>query len=245
VNTRGQNGPSRGLPPWLRDRFTLTLLVANLVTICAAMVEHWRILDVMLVYWGQSVMIGFFNVIRILELKALSPAGGRGPTREATTLGMRLFTVFMALFFACHYGGFHAVYLAFLVGFMSESKAGPSRVDLVPTLVCLAVFLAQQWSLFRHRLECEPKERSSFARIFFFPYARILPMHLTILLGASFLAMGRNAGHDGRVKSACLLLFFLGLKTVADSIMHLMEHRGRRQPRAAGHPPPAKPAPSS
>ena len=47
----------------------------------------------------------------------------------------------------------------------------------------------------------------------FFPYLRILPMHLTIIVGGAIGSAGTGA-----------LLFFLVLKTIADVIMHRIEH---------------------
>ena len=46
----------------------------------------------------------------------------------------------------------------------------------------------------------------------FFPYIRIIPMHVFIVLGAFF------AGPSGG------LVFFLVLKTLADEAMHAIEH---------------------
>ena len=51
----------------------------------------------------------------------------------------------------------------------------------------------------------------------FFQYARVIPMHLTIILGSRF-AKG----------SLTELLIFLVLKTVADLIMHMVEHADAR-----------------
>jgi hypothetical protein len=52
----------------------------------------------------------------------------------------------------------------------------------------------------------------------FFPYARILPMHLTILIGAYL-----------EKHSTGTVILFLGLKTFADLTMHLMEHTHKRE----------------
>ena len=49
-----------------------------------------------------------------------------------------------------------------------------------------------------------------------FPYARIIPMHLTILLGSYFVG-----GAEGT------LIIFLALKTLADVLMHMIEHGDR------------------
>ena len=50
----------------------------------------------------------------------------------------------------------------------------------------------------------------------FYPYARILPMHL-LIVGGFFLA-------DGGAQTAAVVLFLI-LKTGADTVMHYIEHR--------------------
>ena len=47
----------------------------------------------------------------------------------------------------------------------------------------------------------------------FFPYARVVPLHLTIIIGAML------------ESSTPTLLLFLGLKAGADLSMHAVEHR--------------------
>jgi hypothetical protein len=54
--------------------------------------------------------------------------------------------------------------------------------------------------------------------LMFFPYARVVPMHLLIVLAASL-------GSE----SVTALLIFLLLKTGADVIMHMVEHADARQ----------------
>ena len=54
------------------DRSVVPLLLSNFLTIAWALFEEWRILDVMLVYWIQSVVIGYFNYHRIMDLKEFS-----------------------------------------------------------------------------------------------------------------------------------------------------------------------------
>jgi len=48
------------------------------------------------------------------------------------------------------------------------------------------------------------------------PYARIIPMHLTLVFGGLFIA------------SKFWLVFFLLLKTLTDLIAHVAEHARRR-----------------
>jgi len=51
----------------------------------------------------------------------------------------------------------------------------------------------------------------------FFPYIRIVPMHLTIIFAG-------NAIEQGSTITGLMVLFLL-LKTAADAIMHWIEHR--------------------
>ena len=52
-------------------------------------------------------------------------------------------------------------------------------------------------------------------RLFVFPYARIVPMHLSIIFGNLL-----------EVQSTGEVVMFLGIKTLADVIMHMKERGG-------------------
>ncbi|MBU0672534.1 MAG: hypothetical protein KJ732_05860 [Candidatus Margulisbacteria bacterium] len=177
------------------DTSFLALLLTNLMVIALALHERWDPLEAMWVYWCQSVIIGFFNVLRILLLK-----------EEGLQPGAK---VVAAWFFCLHYGGFHAGYLVFL---LSDT---PSAVISVPAIALSAlIFLANHcYSFYHYRRQTEPKH--DLARLLFFPYARILPMHLTIIFGGFFVGL--------TAVSATLILFML-LKTAADLAMHVVEH---------------------
>ena len=59
----------------------------------------------------------------------------------------------------------------------------------------------------------------------FFPYARIIPMHLTIIFGCMFIEnVSENINNDFLAKTP--LLLFMVLKTCADAAMHIMERKG-------------------
>jgi hypothetical protein len=89
------------------------LLLSNLVTIFVAKKENWNLLAIIWIYWFQSVTIGFFNFIRILQLKEFSTKGVEinnqpvKPTEETKIL--------IAFFFLLHYGFFHFICLFLLL----------------------------------------------------------------------------------------------------------------------------------
>lgn len=91
---------------------TLVLLLSNLVTIVLAVYQQWDVYVLMWIYWGQSVIIGYFNVRRIMDLKKFSTTGFKINNRSVkpTPETQRK----TAVFFALHYGFFHFGYLVFL-----------------------------------------------------------------------------------------------------------------------------------
>ncbi len=54
------------------DRSVVPLLLSDPLTMVWALLEGWQILDVMLVYWDQSVVIGYYNSHGMMNLKDFS-----------------------------------------------------------------------------------------------------------------------------------------------------------------------------
>lgn len=214
---------SRILRSILTDRSAWTLLAANAVTLVVALVGRWDIRPLLWVYWGQSVIIGAFNFIRMITLTHFTTEGLTSNDQPVpATSGGKYST---AVFFAFHYGFFHLVYLVFLA---AEFRPTGGRGTWSSIALCLAAFLLNHLFSFRQNQAEDQRRVLNLGTLLFFPYARILPMHLTIILGAA-LTRWLNP-----------LLIFLPLKTLADLIMHATEHAGFRKLSDAGGaaPPP-------
>lgn len=189
------------------DKSVVVLLLSNLFTIMVAVFQQWDVYFLMWIYWGQSVVIGYFNVHRILDLKKFSTAGFRINNRsvEPTPETQRQ----TAVFFAIHYGFFHLGYLVFLtIGTGTEGG-----FPVVSVVLCIGVFYLNHWFSYRYNREQEQDRVPNIGSIMFFPYIRIIPMHLTFVAGMA--AFGRSTG---------ALIAFLLLKTAADVAMHVIEH---------------------
>lgn len=190
-----------------QDNSVVTLIGANLIAIVLAVIEGWDLHELMLIYWAQSVIIGYFSVRRMLALVEFSTDGMTQNGRVLTAT--RATQKSIAGFFTLHYGFFHLVYLVFIL--MDERNA--FQGDWLYLLLCVAVFfLNHRYSFIEHR-ERDASRKPNIGNIMFFPYARIIPMHLTIIAGGAF--SGASTG---------VLILFLSLKTVADVIMHKVEH---------------------
>lgn len=228
-------------PPGSPDRALKAIVAANAATLVLALWQQWSLLQLMWPYWMQSVIIGWYARQRILKLREFSTEGLRinkravAPTPETQRQ--------VASFFALHFGFFHVVYLAFLLMFSTSADSagfvtvnheggGTSEVYMghLHPLDYLAFGLLSLGFWGSHRASHREHVRADLSgcpnlgTLMFLPYARVVPMHLTIILGV---VMG----------DAAVWLFAL-LKTGADVIMHKVEHRllggGRRPGRDSG-----------
>ena len=80
-------------------------------------------------------------------------------------------------------------------------------------MVCAVIFALNHWYSYKENRERDANRKPNIGTIMLFPYARIVPMHLTIIAGGSM-----------NSSSTLMLLMFLGLKTAADVVMHMIEH---------------------
>jgi hypothetical protein len=192
------------------DKSALFLILSNLVTLVIAILEQWQLSEVIWIYWGQNIIIGFYNWKRIRSLKQFSTEGFKinkkpvAPTKATQR--------FVAIFFMLHYGFFHMVYLMFLL----IDGADISECTSISFILCLILFVVNHRFSFLHNLEKDIEKKPNIGTIMFFPYARIIPMHLIILIGGFFAN-----------QAVASLVFFLLLKTIADLVMHLIEHADR------------------
>jgi len=191
---------------WLRfDLSSLVLIGSNLLVVALAVRERWSLRDVMWIYWGQSVIVGVSNFLRILALKQFSTKGVRLNDRPVDPTPAT--KVEAAVFFLGHYGFFHAIYA---VALLSELGLPLKQLSLVG--LCLATFGANHAFSLVYNWRRDRTRRPNIGTVMMFPYARIIPMHLTIVFGVLM------------VKSVAATAFFLLLKTLADLIMHAVEH---------------------
>lgn len=186
------------------DPSLFTLLLANAVTIWLAVTQQWDLGTIIIIYWLQSVIIGIFNVKRIKSLAHfnISNIEINGKTATDPAQVKQIFS----LFFVMHYGIFHFTYLIFILIFYVSKET-----DFGAIILTSIIFLINHFISHRYNLESDQKELRHIARVMFQPYARILPMHLIIVLG-TFLS-----GSIG-------IVFFMTLKTFADLISHMVEH---------------------
>jgi cation transport ATPase len=198
------------------DSSLLVLFASNILSIIMAVVQNWDMSEILWVYWGQSVIIGVVNFFRIWQLKEFSTdnfkMNGRRP--KATTSTKRQ----SAIFFLFHYGFFHFVYAIFL---WTESPLNAfTHFELFTLMALVFGFIGCHGYSYRHNLQADFKHKKpNIGTLMFYPYCRIIPMHIIIIVGPMIAS-----------QSALLILFFMGMKTLADAAMHMIEHHMFRKP---------------
>jgi hypothetical protein len=160
------------------------------------------------IFFLQSVIIGLFNFLEMLTVKNPDEKSmsHKGEPVTNSTIGC------MAFFFLIHFGGFHFVYLIFLIVQFLKN------VDVSFVFITASIFLAESTLRFIRSRANPSTEKVHVGKLFITPYLRIIPMHLMILL-PSFLNISAS-------------VLFLILKTVADAGMYLLSDNSYKTPQS-------------
>lgn len=189
------------------------LIISNLITIIWSLIAGWSAGMVMWSYWSHSVSIGILWLFKILCLKDFSTKGVEIPIGRvlAPTTSAK---IECALVFLIHYGFAHFAYAKGLqILFPAINRAA-----VLP--IAILFFLCQCFSFFYNR-KWESKKKTNIGNMMIFPYIRVIPMHLSFIIGGYVVYL-----IGGTFSSRIVLVIFMMLKTFADVFMHNVEHRG-------------------
>jgi len=199
---------------WLRPS-VVALLLANLVPVFGVVLFHWEVFPLMFLFWGENVIVGGFNVLKMLLADPESPVEWIGKA-------------FAIPFFCVHYGMFtfiHGIFVIALFGGGLRHGAGfpgpatfwriMQEYHLGWALLGLAV--SRGISFGTNYLGSAEYKRASLQQLMQQPYGRVVVLHLTILFGG-FLMMALHSPVWG-------LLLLVGLKIMLDLRGHFAERR--------------------
>lgn len=182
----------------------LALILVNALPIVGVLFLDWTIVEVIVLYWSESAVIGIFNLFKMWLIDPWA-------------------SLIAAPFFTFHYGGFMASHLLLVYifvlpqgGLATEFWGGGYVVSFF-TLSFLALFVSHGLSFFQNfigRIEFVDRDiREQMGE----PYSRILIMQCSLLLGGVI---------AGAFDSALpILLLLILLKAVTDLRAHLLEHK--------------------
>ena len=195
------------------------LILVNLVPLAGVLWFGWRMFDVLMLFWMESVVIGAINLLRMAV--RLFGAG-------------ELKGVVLIPFFTVHYFGFCAVHGLILVLVFSTPDTGLSPAQVLgasgffeiirqllsePTLRwgLIAIAASHLFSFLANFLWAGEWRRTSIDTLMGAPYVRIMLMHVVLVIGAAiFMAIGQPI---------YALALLVALKILADASAHLRERR--------------------
>ena len=184
------------------------LVAANLVPLAGVFFFDWQVADIMLLFWFESAIVGFYNVLKMFRIA--------GPA-----------AIFTSIFFLAHFGGFMSVHLLFIFGLFIEEAGRSASLAEVATIfktlwpAILALFVSHGFSYRQNFLGRQEYRHLTIGEQMGKPYARIVVMHLTIIFGG-FMVMAL----DSRLLALSLLV---GLKIIVDVTAHNKSHAAIRK----------------
>lgn len=206
----------------------ISLLAANLVPLVGVLLFGWDAVAIVLLYWAENVVLGFYNILKMAFLKLYAEVSG-------------LELLFSIPFFCLHYVAFCAVHGWLLVVLFysgdpvmhfapAEKWTGPIAglqmlVDVVTRLwqdhppglwlSIMCLFLSHGISFVKNYLGGGEYRYFNVPKLMIQPYKRILILHVSIVAAAAAVVkMG---------SPLFLLCVLVLLKTVMDMILHVRE----------------------
>lgn len=184
------------------------LVLANLLPLGMVAAGTWDVVEVVFFYWSENLVIGFYNLLRLVTVPHV-PFRGK---------------LFLGLFFTTHYGGFcfiHMLFLAEVFGFPGVQPGPPLpgggfsgfSWPLLPLLV------SHGYSFVAHYVAGGERLNANEGVLMFRPYGRIFVMHIWLGLGG-FLIKDMN-------EPMASLLVLVVLKTAIDAGTHAYLHQSR------------------
>jgi hypothetical protein len=170
------------------------LIATNVIVIYLAVVQKWSVLDVFLVYWIQSMIIGLFYFVKLWYFKS------------------------NAFFFITFYGFFHFIYLVAIlaisrdqtretsVSFYQNSSA---YIDFPKLILPTIAFFCNHLVSFITNFKKDVLHPQHNFKLSSYPMTRIFPMHIALTIGVSL---------------GFPTIVFLIIRAVIDYALHVLAH---------------------
>ncbi len=211
------------------------LVIANLFVAFQALRHEWGYYETLLIYWSEVVILGGYNVVRMLVVGVFGAAPLGSWAARWIDLGSGLnrffFTVIGVGFFAFKFGAFAlaiGLFVLLLPAMLrldggagtsiprALSAAGPGLL-----LAIGALCLSHGVSFVRNFLAGREYDRLNIASLVFWPYARMSLVGVVLLAGIAAASLLPALAPETAFAVVMVLL-----KLLADVASHTFEHRG-------------------
>jgi len=198
-----------------RQPSVIALVLANLVPVFGVVVLHWEVFPLMFLFWSENVVVGAFNVLKML-------------TNQPGSVVMWIGKLFFIPFFCVHYGMFTFVHGIFVVGMFGnhfgQAHGFPNATTFWGVVgeyklgwAILGLAVSHGVSFVTNYIGKGEYQRVGLSQLMSQPYGRIMVMHFAILFGG-FLVMALHSPTPA-------LLLLVALKTAFDLGSHVGERK--------------------
>jgi len=190
---------------WWRHPSGIALAATNLLPVAGVWYAGWDIFSVMLLYWAETVIIGFYNVLKMF--KAALP-------------GDILSKLFRIPLFIVHFGAYcvlHGILVFIVFGGNPDVAVVVNRYDL--WLASAVFFASHGFSFMENFIGGNEYRRCEVSRQERAPYPRILVTNV-VIFACAFTIFGLQG-------PAVSLIVLVSLKLLMDAVAHWREHARR------------------
>ncbi len=196
-------------PSELSKSSAFLLILINIIPLIGALLFSWETAEILLIYWSESAVIGFYTILKIIFAKF----------REDKPVSK----LFLVLFLAFHFGMFMLGHLFFLLMvvipesyYMPLFSGDGLEAGLQEFLgtsgnwlfTVLLLFISHGFSFLANYIMGGERKKSDVSSLMLMPYQRVVVMHFTIIFGAMLGAP---------------LLVLVAIKIIFDLRAHLSE----------------------
>ena len=212
---------------------SIVLILANLVPLGGVLWLDWAVVDILLLYWTESVIIGVVNVLRMMTSDSDKPLGGVVPASKEMHVHaaleqshfsptLRAVKTFVILFFIVHYGMFCFGHLTAVVSIFSNSSMSGRITSAIPPLsnssfwiAVGAIAVSHLFSFVTNYIGKGEYKRIGLGTLMHRPYGRIIVMQMSIIFGGGLVLFLGNP--------LPILLVLIIVKTTLDLRLHNKE----------------------
>ncbi len=203
------------------------LLISNLVPLIGIIFFDWNIFSIMIAYWLENLVIGFYNILKIKKAGLPNPDNIK-MNGQPIKSGLKNKLIY---FFIMHFGGFtlvHGIFVFILFGILPASDMDSANSinsinwDLLNitfwgiVIMFISMLISHGISYKNNFIGKGEYKKISPGEQMFKPYNRVMIMHIIII------SSGFIIGLVGTGKIfACLIVL---IKILLDYWLHKMEH---------------------
>lgn len=186
----------------------IALVIANLVPLAGVWLFDWQVIDILMLYWAENVIIGVVNILRLAVCRQ-----GR--------------SLFLVIFFMMHYGIFCYGHLMAITGIFSDAFVNGTAWDYFFAVPSSAAWKTPLWiaigsiaashlvSFFANFIAGGEYLRTNANTVMHRPYGRVVVLHVAIIFGAALI--------DWLGSPVMMLVALVAAKIVLDLRLHLAE----------------------